>query len=45
MDIRLIFKKIFFTEQLADTLLSKQQLTALHLEDKLTMEKAEKIRQ
>lgn len=45
MDVRLIFKKILFTEKLASALLTPEQLTALHLQDKITISTAEEIRQ
>lgn len=45
MDVRLIFKKILFTEKLASALLTLEQLTALHLQDKITISTAEEIRQ
>jgi hypothetical protein len=41
MDVRLIYKKITFTEKLADALLTPEQLTALHLQDKITISQAE----
>ncbi len=45
MDVRLIFKKILFTERLAHVLLTPSQVTALHLQDKITISQAEEIRQ
>jgi hypothetical protein len=44
MDVRLIFKKILFTEKLASALLTPEQLTALHLQDKVSISTAEEIR-